>query len=404
MKLTGPFSQILPLRDLPLKGPLKDEQLEIIEQGGVIMQEGKVIAIGVFTGLQQQYPGIATHYIEEPAVLLPGFIDAHTHICFAGSRNRDYAMRISGKSYLDIARAGGGIWDSVTRTREAGEAELIENTVARADRHLRDGITTIEVKSGYGLNFEAELKMLRAIRSAALYTKATLIPTCLAAHMRPRDFDGDEKAYLRWVLDELLPVLKEEQLTNRVDIFIEETAFSATDAQLFLTQAAAAGFKLTVHADQFSSGGSGVAVKVQALSADHLEASTEKDIRQLAQSGTVAVVLPGASLGLGMHYAPARKLLDAGACVAIASDWNPGSAPMGDLLMQAAVMSATERLSTAEVLAGLTSRAAKALNYSPGADFQAYPCKDYRDILYYQGRMKPFMVWKNGEPVQTIVT
>lgn len=404
MKLTGPFSQILPLKSLPLKGPLKDEQLEIIEQGGVIMQDGKVIAIGVFTELQQQHPGIATHYIEEPAVLLPGFIDAHTHICFAGSRNRDYAMRISGRSYLDIARAGGGIWDSVTKTREANETELIENTVARADRHLRDGVTTIEVKSGYGLNLETELKMLRAIRSAALYTKATLIPTCLAAHMRPRDFDGDEKAYLHWVLQELLPVLKEEQLTGRVDIFIEETAFSTTDAQLFLTKAAAAGFKLTVHADQFSSGGSGVAVKVKALSADHLEASTETDIRQLAQSETVAVVLPGASLGLGMHYAPARKLLDAGACVAIASDWNPGSAPMGDLLIQAAVMSAAERLSTAEVFAALTSRAAKALDRSPGADFQAYPCKDYRDILYYQGRMKPFMVWKNGELVQTIIT
>jgi len=404
MKLTGPFSQILPLRELPLKGPLKDEQLQIIEQGGVVMQEGKVLAIGVFTELQKQYPGISTHYIEEPAVLLPGFIDAHTHICFAGSRSRDYAMRIAGKSYLDIARAGGGIWDSVMKTREAGEAALIANTVARADRHLKDGVTTIEVKSGYGLNLEAELTMLRAIRSAGLYTKATLIPTCLAAHMRPRDFDGDEKAYLRWILSDLLPVLKEEQLTNRVDIFIEETAFSTKDALSFLEQAAKAGFKLTVHADQFSSGGSQVAVKAKALSADHLEASTETDIRQLAAAETVAVVLPGASLGLGMQYAPARKLLDAGASVAIASDWNPGSAPMGDLLTQAAILSAAERLSTAEVLAGLTSRAAKALDIAiPEADFQAYPCKDYRDILYYQGRMKPFMVWKNGELIQTTI-
>ena len=404
MKLTGPFSQILPLKGLPLKGPLKDEQLEIIEQGGVIMQEGKAPETGVFTELQKKYPGISTHYIEEPAVLLPGFIDAHTHICFAGSRNRDYAMRIAGKSYLDIARAGGGIWDSVMKTREAGEATLIENTVARADRHLKDGVTTIEVKSGYGLNLEAELTMLRAIRSAGLYTKATLIPTCLAAHMRPRDFDGDEKAYLRWILSDLLPVLKEEQLTNRIDIFIEETAFSTKDALSFLEQAAKAGFKLTVHADQFSSGGSEVAVKAKALSADHLEASTETDIRQLAFSETVAIVLPGASLGLGMHYAPARKLLDAGASVAIASDWNPGSAPMGDLLTQAAIMSAAERLSTAEVFAGLTSRAAKALDIEvPAADLQAYPCKDYRDILYYQGSMKPFMVWKNGELIQTTI-
>jgi imidazolonepropionase len=141
-------------------------------------------------------------------------------------------------------------------------------------------------------------------------------------------------------------------------------------------------------------------VEVGALSADHLEASTEQDIRKLAASGTVAVVLPGASLGLGMHYAPARKLLDAGACVAIASDWNPGSAPMGDLLMQAAVMSAAEKLSVAEVLAGLTFRADRALGVvRSGADLQAYPCADYREILYYQGRMKPAMVWKGGEIV-----
>lgn len=397
MKLIGPFSQILPLQDLPLKGALKDEQLTIIEAGGVLMDDdGKLLTIGTHAQLQQQHPGIALEWIDEPMVLLPGFVDCHTHICFAGTRSRDYAMRIAGQSYLDIARAGGGIWDSVMRTRETEETELAALTVARANRHLKDGVTTIEVKSGYGLDLASELKMLRAIRHANLHTPATLIPTCLAAHMQPKDFSG--RSYLDLILQELLPVIHDEQLSGRVDIFIEETAFSAAAAKPFLQAAKAAGFQLTVHADQFSSGGSAVAVECGALSADHLEASTTEDIRRLAKSDTVAVVLPGASLGLGMPYAPARRLLDAGAGVAIASDWNPGSAPMGDLLMQAAVMSAAEKLSTAEVFAGLTFRAAKALGITTDpADMQAYPCKDHRDILYYQGRMKPALVWKGGK-------
>jgi len=400
MKIIGPFSQILPLTGLPEKGPIADEQLTIIEDGGVLVEEGKTLQIGSFDALRKAHPTAEIEKIDEPMVLLPGFVDCHTHICFAGSRSRDYAMRTAGKSYLDIARAGGGIWDSVTKTRAATDTELMENVVARANRHLREGVTTMEVKSGYGLDMAGELKMLRAIRTADQFTPAEFVTTCLAAHIRPKDFDGDEKAYLHWILHELLPVLKDEHLTNRIDIFVEETAFSVAASRPFLQAAKAMGFQITVHADQFTSGGSALAVEVGALSADHLEASNAEDIRRLAASDTVAVVLPGASLGLGMGYAPARKLLDAGACVAIASDWNPGSAPMGDLLMQAAVMSASERLSAAEVFAGLTFRAAKALGIqSPSADLQAYPCADYREILYHQGKLKPSFVWKNGERI-----
>ncbi|CAL1516983.1 imidazolonepropionase [Chitinophaga sp. MM2321] len=405
--LLGPFSQILPLSGLPLKGALQDEQLTVIEKGGMVIEDGKIIAIGEYRLLQQQYGDAGIAFMDTPLVLLPGFIDCHTHICYDGTRNRDYAMRIAGKSYLEIARTGGGIWDSVTKTRIADTVTLVENTVARANRHLKEGVTTIEVKSGYGLNFESEVKMLRAIQQADMHTAATLVPTCLAAHMQPRDYTGTATEYLQWILEELLPVLKQEQLTNRVDIFIEETAFSADAAATFLQQATQQGFAATVHADQFSTGGVAVAVAAGALSADHLEASGAKEIELLANAATVAVVLPGASLGLGMPYAPARKLLNAGACLAIASDWNPGSAPMGDLLVQAAVMSAAEKLSTAEVFAALTFRAAPALQLQDvgqlvagyAADMQAYPTADYRDILYYQGKMKPAVVWKNGEIV-----
>ena len=400
-KLIGPFTQILPLSGLAMKGALRDDDLHIILQGGVLVENGLILAIADFEDLRKENPSAQIVEIEGDHVLLPGFVDCHTHICFAGSRAKDYAMRIQGKTYLEIAKAGGGIWDSVTQTREADEKLLTELLLQRVNRHLSEGVTTMEIKSGYGLETQSELKQLRAIASVSKQTKASLISTCLAAHMVPKDFSGTQAEYLSYIFHDLLPIIKHENLSKRVDIFIEESAFNAENATVYLNRAKQMSFDMTVHADQFSTDGSAVAVKLGAVSADHLEASKDAEIKMLANSETVAVVLPGASLGLGMQYAPARKLLDGGACLSIASDWNPGSAPMGDLLMQAAVMSAAEKLNTAEVFAGLTYRAAKALNLSdrgiltPGnrADMQAYPTRDYRDILYMQGKMKPAKVW-----------
>jgi len=163
MLLIGPFTQILPMSGLPLKGPLQDKQLPVIERGGVVVSDGVISDMGRFSALRLQYPQCEVHFIDKPMVLLPGFIDCHTHICYDGTRNRDYAMRVSGKSYLEIARAGGGIWDSVMKTRTSDDVTLAENTVARANRHLKEGVTTIEVKSGYGLDMVNEMKMLQAI-------------------------------------------------------------------------------------------------------------------------------------------------------------------------------------------------------------------------------------------------
>jgi imidazolonepropionase len=398
--LHGPFTQILPLTGMPLKGALKDDQLQIISNGGIVVENGLISAVGSFETLRKENPSAQINEIEGNGVLLPGFVDCHTHICFAGSRAKDYAMRIQGKTYLEIAKAGGGIWDSVTQTRAADEALLTELLLKRVERHLAEGVTTIEVKSGYGLSVEQELKQLTAIKAASTQTTANLVATCLAAHMVPKDFNGGQSEYLEHILTDLLPVIKKENLANRVDIFIEESAFNAENAAIYLNKAKQMSFDITVHADQFTASGSKVAVNVGAVSADHLEASGDAEIKLLANSNTVAVTLPGASLGLGMPYAPARKLLNAGACLAIASDWNPGSAPMGDLLMQAAVMSAAEKLNTAEVFAGLTFRAAKALNLTDRgilaagmkADLQIYPGNDYREILYQQGKLRSQIV------------
>ncbi|CAM4061075.1 imidazolonepropionase [Pedobacter westerhofensis] len=403
-KLTGPFSQILPHDGLAMHGAIEDSALRIIENGGIVIENGIILETGIFNELYAKYPGITVEETTTQNVLIPGFIDCHTHICFAGHRAKDYSLRIQGKSYLEIAKSGGGIWDSVTQTRLADEECLTALLQGRVERHLSEGVTTIEVKSGYGLDIANELKQLRAIKKVSTSSATDLVPTCLAAHLPPKDFDGHAVAYLDHLIRELLPLIKKENLTNRIDIFIEEGAFSSNDARKYLQAAKVMGFELTVHADQFSTGGLEVALASGALSADHLEATSDKEIPLLKNAPTVAVVLPGASLGLGMSYAPARRFLDSGACLAIASDWNPGSAPMGDLLMQAAVMSASEKLSTAEVFAGLTFRAAKALGLNDRgvlksgmlADLQAYSCNDYREILYHQGKMKPVHVWKKG--------
>lgn len=400
-KLIGPFKQIVTLENLPAKGAIDDEQLVIRENAGVLVNGDVIEAIDDFDTLAKSCDQVEK--IEEDCVLLPGFVDAHTHICFGGSRARDYAMRVAGKPYLEIARAGGGILDSVRKTREAPLDTLVTSATQRASRHLAEGVTTCEVKSGYGLSVEAELKMLEAIQKVNDTHAIDIVPTCLAAHMRAPEYD-DSVAYLNDVLDKLLPEVKARKLANRVDIFVEDTAFSVEEGRHYLNKAKAMGFDITIHADQFSTGGSALACEVGAISADHLEASTEAEVALLAKADTVAVVLPGVTFGLGMDYAPARKLLDQGACVAIATDWNPGSAPMGDLLMQAAVLGAVEKLTTAETFAGMTFRAAKALNlHDRGqliagqlADFVGFATDDYREILYHQGKLKPHKVWKRG--------
>ena len=399
-KMYGPFSQILPMSGMPLHGKLSDEDMPVYRHSSVVVEDGKIADIGCWDELRTRHKEIAVEEITRPAVLLPGFVDCHTHICFGGSRSADYAMRVAGVPYLEIARAGGGIQRSVEKTRQASEAELTQSLLNRIQRHVREGVTMIEIKSGYGLNVESELKMLRAIKNAAGRTPATLVATCLAAHTKPADFNGTHRQYLQHLLDDLLPVVKAENLASRLDIFTEETAFSVDDSIWYLEQGRAMGFEITVHADQFSMGGSKVALQVGAVSADHLEATDDAGCRLFSGSDTVAVVLPGASMGLGMPYSPARKLLDAGASLAISTDWNPGSAPMGDLLMQASVLGAAEKLSIAETLAGITYRAAFALRKAGGqlqkgmpAHMQAYATDDYREILYYQGRLKPYQVW-----------
>lgn len=407
MKLIGPFKQIVTLAGLPLRGKLSDEQLQVITDGGIIVNDGKIQNIGNFEALKSENQNIETETIEGEQIVLPGFVDAHTHICFGGNRANDFAMRNAGKTYLEIAESGGGIWSSVQHTRNASEEELLRTLLERIGFLVSLGITTIEIKSGYGLDVENELKMLRIIKKAQDQTKAKLVPTCLSAHLKPRDFEGSNTEYLNFILTEILPKVKEEGLAKRVDIFIEKSAFQPEESKDFLLKTKDLGFDITVHADQFTPGSSRIAVEVGAKSADHLEATIDEDIEFLAQSDTVATALPGASLGLGEKFTPARKLLDAGAIVAIASDWNPGSAPMGNLITQASILATFEKLTTAEVLAGMTFRAAYALGLEdigklePGkkADFVTFKTDNFQNVLYNQGSLNAEHVYIDGTQI-----
>lgn len=408
-KLIGPFKQLLTMDKLPIKGALSDSDLEVIENGGILVEGDFIHSIGLFEPMQAEAikNNFEIEQLKGDYIGLPGLIDPHTHICWAGNRSKDYAMRLDGKSYIEIAKNGGGIWDTVQKTRDASEEELVDITIEHANTLLKQGITTIEVKSGYGLSVDDEIKMLSAINKADENTLADLLPTCLAAHICPKDFWGNSKDYLKTMSENLLPKVKELGLSSRVDIFIEDSAFSPEEALDYLLDAQHMGFEICVHADQFTTGGSKIAIKADAISADHLEASGEHEISLMAKNDIIPIALPGASIGLADPFTPGRKLLDAGASLAIGSDWNPGSAPMGDLLVQAAIFSMHEKLNTAETLSAITYRAAAALDLKDRgkltegniADFIAFRLNDYTEILYNQGRIKPELIYKKGNRI-----
>ncbi len=387
--------------NLPERGAISDNSLEIINDGGVVIEDGKIIGVGDFLSLSKN--NFDVREITYPCVLLPGFIDSHTHVCHYGNRSDEYAKRNSGISYQQILEEGGGIHNTMNSTSNSTDEQLTDDTLNRLKRHFQEGVLTCEVKSGYAPNLEDEVRMLRIINEIDSSNDIDLIPTCLAAHVTPKKYESSKK-YLDSIVNDLLPIIKEENLSNRVDIFIEEKAFSITEASNFLEKIKS-DFYITAHANQFTSGGLKVGVDNGAVSVDHLEVITDQEMDYLSKSDTTGVVLPGCSLGLGIPFAPARKLLDNNCKVSIASDWNPGSAPMGDLLMQASLLGSTEKLSNAEVLAGITSRAANALSLEDRgslengkiADMIGFKTNDFRDILYNQGKLKPSFICKRGK-------
>jgi imidazolonepropionase len=326
-------------------------------------------------------------------LVIPGLVDCHTHLAFGGWRAGEFERRIRGDSYLDIARDGGGIASTMRATRGSGEDAL----VARAAGFLREmrrlGVTTVECKSGYGLETGTELTLLRAYRRLAALQPARLVPTFLGAHTVPPEHRADRRRYIDAILRDMIPAIAAEGLARCCDVFVEETAFSREEGREVLLAGKAVGLAAKVHADQLtSSGGAELAAEVGALSADHLECVSDRGIEAMAAAGVTAVSLPIASLYLAQRPMPARRLIDADVPVAVATDFNPGSAPSYHLPLALTLACTMQRMTPAEALKGATSIAARALGLEHEcgslqagrpADFCVIDAPDVNTWLYH---------------------
>jgi imidazolonepropionase len=363
-----------------------------ISSAAMVWENGVILWVGPERELPEAYQ--RTERLDAGGrLVIPGLIDCHTHLAFGGWRADEFEQRILGRSYLDLARSGGGIASTVRQTRAASEQQLLD----RARRFLSDmlplGVTTVECKSGYGLTLESELKLLRVYRRLADDQPVKIVPTFLGAHIIPAEFREKRAEYVDLVTDCMIPAVAEEKLAACCDVFVEESAFSLDEAGRILRAGQKAGLAAKLHADQLSSGGGAeLAAELGALSADHLEHISDRGITAMAAAGVVAVSLPLAALYLGQPPLPARRLIDAGVPVAVATDFNPGSAPSYHLPLALTLACTLQKMTPAEALKGATSYAARAvgrqasvgaLEVGKPADFAVIDAPDVNQWLYH---------------------
>ncbi len=366
-------------------------ELRIIRNGGLLIESGKILHVGSREEIERR---VTTHEVIEVGgrIVLPGFIDAHTHPVFGGNRANEFEMRSKGMSYQEIAAAGGGIRSSVLATRAATEDQLLDAAKKRARWFLQSGTTTIEAKSGYGLSLEDELKMLRVIRRLEAETPLTCVPTFLGAHSFPGEMPREE--YLQLLSEELLPAAA--LLAPYCDIFCEAGYYTADEARRILVRAKHLGMKLRMHVDQLTNGeGAQLAAELGAKTADHLEQTGHSGILALKEAGVMPVLLPGSVFALGLsRYAMARAMIDAGLPVVLATDFNPGSSPTTSMPMILNLASIQMRMTPAEAITATTVNAAHSLDLfedrgslkeGKRADFVIWNCDDYREIAYWFG-------------------
>ena len=380
-----------------------------IEQGAIVTSGQHIHWIGA----EQDLP--ADEYLERidlnGAWVTPGLIDCHTHSVFGGNRSVEFEKRLQGVSYAEIAASGGGIASTVRATREATEEQLLASALKRIRSMQRDGVTTIEIKSGYGLDYANERKMLRVIRQVAEVLPMTVKSTCLAAHALPPEYKDQSDAYIEHICTEMLPKLHAEGLVDAVDAFCEYLAFTPAQVERVFKTAKALNLPVKLHAEQLSAlGGSSLAARYHALSADHLEYMTEDDVKAMAAAGTVAVLLPGAFYLLReTQYPPMQSLLEHGVRIALSSDLNPGTSPALSLRLMLNMGSTLFRLTPEQALAGVTLHAAHALGLQDThgsleqgkvADFVAWDIEHPSEIVYWLGGDLPKRIVQHGIEVQ----
>jgi len=378
----------------------------LIKDGAVIVRGGKIDWLGPMRDMPALPDNIEV-ISGEGCYLTPGLIDCHTHLIYGGSRVAEFEQRLQGRSYAEIARDGGGILATVRATRAAGEAELYGLAEKRLGQLQKSGVTTVEIKSGYGLDLDSELKMLRVARTLGEKSDIDVVATFLGAHAVPPEYNGDPEGYLDYVRTEMLDAVVRENLATAVDAFCEDIAFSADQLEPLLARAREAGLDLKLHAEQLSNcGGAQLAAEYQALSADHLEYIDEDGVRAMAAAGMVAVLLPGAFYSLrDDHLPPVDLFRKYNVPMAVASDSNPGSSPVLSLTLMINMAATLFRLTPEEALAGVTRNAARALGLTDRgvlavgkkADFALWDISHPAELSYWLGGRACVGVVKDGE-------
>ncbi|HWO97171.1 MAG TPA: imidazolonepropionase [Bacillus sp. (in: firmicutes)] len=398
-----------------VKGPRSKEamsELGLIEDGSLWIEDGLIQAVGTTKEIEERYAEkLHTADVVDASnhLVTPGLVDPHTHVVYGGSREREFEMRLEGATYMDIMNAGGGIHATTRMTREATEEELIEQTTRRLDSFLSHGVTTVEGKSGYGMNLETELKQLRVMKKLQEKHMIDIVPTFMGAHAVPPEYKGKEDEFVDHLINEMLPVVAKEQLAEFNDVFCEKGVFTPEQSERVLEAGKRFGLIPKIHADEIEPyGGAELAAKIGAISAEHLLKASDEGIRAMAKAGTIACLLPATALYLREEAAAGRKMIDAGVAVAISTDCNPGSSPTTSMPLVMNLACISMRLTPAEALTAATYNAACAINRQEQvgsleagkqADIVLWNVKNYQELQYLFGVNHVKSVWKKGVQV-----
>lgn len=413
-------SQLLTVAGAQAKRGATQGDLGILENGAVAMRDGEIVAVGTSDEIREMATGETALMDARGCVVLPGFVDAHTHVVFAGDRANEFEMRLRGASYLDLLKAGGGIMNTVRATRAAALQGIIAETRARLDRMLAYGTTTVEAKTGYGLDTATELKLLEAIYELDATHPIDLVPTLIGAHAIPQEYAGRADAFVDVVVDEMLGAVKEWGQGHAVasgtgtlpfcDVFCDDGAFDLEQSRKILTRAKELGFPLKIHADEFANlGGAALAAELGATSADHLMVTRRDEMKMMAEANIIAVLLPGTTFGLGKNdFANGRAFVEENVPIALGSDLNPGTSWNESMPMILAMATRYEKLTTAEAIVAATLNAAYAtgvgdrvgsLQAGKRADVLIADVPDYRYLAYRYGTNPIRKVIKGGRVV-----